>query len=158
MSENQNEDKSPVPENWESTPVPMSDFITGLQEEFGFGKTQFVKKPLRSVMNSKNIIHQDNLAVVTKQQKGHYLINPTDGLILPTPITFHSGNPAECISGVSLESLLAICKDHLIAHNSGEFNCSENTIAIECCSAAIEALTMRVQRREKEGKLGTQEL
>lgn len=57
--------------------------------------------------------------------------------------------------GVMLMDLLAVCRDVLIAFQSGPLACDENASALFAVHGALEALDQRRARREAAGTLGT---
>lgn len=111
--------------------------------------------------NPKDTVHDDELVKVIKIDDigKRYVIlakgsNPRKDL---SGITFHTGNPADGINGISIESLLAICKDRLETFNANGFDCIENNMAIGHIAAAITAMEHRQGRRKEENKAGSQE-
>lgn len=112
-------------------------------------------------LKQSKIIYNDELVKVIKLDnigKGYAIlangVDPIKGL---SGITFHTGNPLDGVNGISIESLLAICKDRLQTFNKNGFDCTENNMAIGHIAAAITALEHRQVRRKEENKAGTQE-
>lgn len=57
-------------------------------------------------------------------------------------------------NGAFITEVIAACIGQLEYHNSGKFNCEENTKAIESLNAAVGHLTDRANRRKEENTLG----
>lgn len=64
------------------------------------------------------------------------------------PIMFQCGpRHAYGANGVTIESLLVICKDRLMLMNQEPYDCAENARAIECIDQTLDALNARMLRR-----------
>lgn len=89
-----------------------------------------------------------------------YQSNPLAEAHLPgtyQPVVFQHGNRKDVgNTGVTMESLLSICKDRLESFEDSDFACVENARAIECIQQAIDALNARAERRKLEGRYDSQ--
>lgn len=89
-----------------------------------------------------------------------YQSNPLAEAIAPGTyqvVVFQHGNRKEQgNNGVTMESLLSICKDRLESFEDSDFACVENARAIECIQQAIDALNARAERRKLEGRYDSQ--
>ena len=65
-----------------------------------------------------------------------------------TSFSFHTGEVENGIfNGLTIESLLAVCKHRLETHQKTEFSCMENDVAINHIRQAIEILNQRTAER-----------
>lgn len=84
----------------------------------------------------------------------------SDDCVVPgtfLPLVFQHGPRSEVgFNGITIESLLVICKDRLTLMNQEPFDCVENARAIECVDQTLDALNARMLRRLREGRLNTQ--
>lgn len=124
---------------------------------------RYIKENFEAFKDSEYLIWSDNLTSVFSLDtiKKTFIIfsnDQTDETSVPFVITFHTGNPNEGINGISMESLLAVVMNRLNYYNTTEFKCAENKVAAQCCSQAIQALTVRYRKRLEDGKLGTNEI
>jgi hypothetical protein len=70
-------------------------------------------------------------------------------------ILFQDGPvPENGENGVTLEALLAICKDRLEYFQSGKFPCKENAVALEHIEGALKSLKARTRNRLDRGVEG----
>ena len=60
-------------------------------------------------------------------------------------------------NGAFIEDVIAAAADRLQYHQTTQFACDENRIAIDHLNAALAALEGRTKRRKAEGKLGGHE-
>lgn len=66
-------------------------------------------------------------------------------------IRFQTGNPADGINGITIESLLEVIASRLDAFQQTEFNCAENAEALEKVLWARDTLYSRTQRAKEDG-------
>jgi hypothetical protein len=70
-------------------------------------------------------------------------------------ILFQDGPvPDKGHNGITLECLLAICKDRLEFFQSGNFACEENARALDHITLALESLKGRTRNRIERGVEG----
>lgn len=79
------------------------------------------------------------------------------GVTVSDVLQFHKGNPADGITGISNEALLAIVEDRLKGFQSGPFACDTNAMALSSVGAALAVLRARSAERTARGVEGTQE-
>lgn len=72
-------------------------------------------------------------------------------------LKFHEGPPADGVNGITLEVLIEVLIDRLQQHQSGEFSCRENAIAITKLEEAKLWLNHRTRTRDLRGVEGTQQ-
>ena len=71
------------------------------------------------------------------------------------PILFQNGPILESgKNGITVESLLTICKDRLDSFQSGNFACEENQEALDAIEKALRALERRTLARQIRGVEG----
>ncbi len=63
----------------------------------------------------------------------------------------------EGMNGLTIEALLAICKDRLEGFQSGSFACDSNQVALDNINRALESLHSRTLDRRKRGVEGKSE-
>lgn len=78
-----------------------------------------------------------------------YLTNFLGIKFLSRPLT-HPDGP----DGITIEMLLAVCKDRLEGFQSGPFSCESNQIALDSINKALEALHSRTRERKARGVEG----
>ena len=87
---------------------------------------------------------------------GVYLLN-TDGGVSRhiASIPFQKGPILEAgMNGLTIETLLAICKDRLDGFQSGPFACESNQVALDAINTALDALHSRTRERRNRGVEG----
>jgi hypothetical protein len=75
----------------------------------------------------------------------------------PTNLTFHTGNPADGVKGISNEALLAVLIDRLEGFQSGRFASRQNETILGHLRNALSAMDKRTETRTDAGTVGTQE-
>ncbi len=73
-------------------------------------------------------------------------------------LRFHCGNPADGITGLSNEALLAVLIDRMQGFQSGPFRCISNAQSLKHLECAMEIFKERTSERTARGVEGTQEV
>jgi len=85
-----------------------------------------------------------------------YLLGP-DGSVSKHSATlcFQNGPISEVgMNGITIEALLAVCKDRLDGFQSGPFACDSNQVALDAINNALDALHSRTRERRERGVEG----
>jgi hypothetical protein len=72
---------------------------------------------------------------------------PASRILYNHGLRFHTGDPAQGVTGLSNEALLAMVLDRLRGFQTGPYPCPENTHAVQCVEQALRWLRLRSEHR-----------